>query len=341
MIIACPACSTRYVVPDSAIGVDGRTVRCAKCKHSWFQEGPVLELPQEAQFVEPEPEPIVWPNPAPAATPPPAPPPPAPYVEPEPEPQAVPPHQPVPDARPGFEERILPEEIAVATQPVPPEPEPDYGPTPGYGEVRYDEPPREEPVFVEPPFVEPPFVDGPVEPPQSLTEAQPQVEQIYDEPEPDYDYSQFDHEPPFRGRRNMLKLWTIAAAIFALFAVGTVVVVSYWGLPEWVPVQQPDFGPKQADLEFNFPPEQQDTQLSPSGTPFFVANGTVTNTGRETRRVPTLLVKLRDNRNRVVFEGEIDPPKRTLAPGETITVQAALPDIPRSADAAFFGWAPN
>lgn len=44
MIIACPACSTRYVVPDSAIGVEGRTVRCAKCKHSWFQAGPELEL---------------------------------------------------------------------------------------------------------------------------------------------------------------------------------------------------------------------------------------------------------------------------------------------------------
>ena len=40
MIIACPACATRYVVPDSAIGIDGRTVRCAKCKHSWFQDGP-------------------------------------------------------------------------------------------------------------------------------------------------------------------------------------------------------------------------------------------------------------------------------------------------------------
>lgn len=39
MIIACPACTTRYAVPDSAIGVDGRTVRCAKCRHSWFQEG--------------------------------------------------------------------------------------------------------------------------------------------------------------------------------------------------------------------------------------------------------------------------------------------------------------
>ena len=45
MIIACPACTTRYVVPDSAIGVDGRTVRCAKCKHNWFQEGPQIGPP--------------------------------------------------------------------------------------------------------------------------------------------------------------------------------------------------------------------------------------------------------------------------------------------------------
>ena len=40
MIIAGPACTTRYVVPDSAIGPEGRTVRCAKCRHSWFQDPP-------------------------------------------------------------------------------------------------------------------------------------------------------------------------------------------------------------------------------------------------------------------------------------------------------------
>jgi hypothetical protein len=281
-------------------------------------------------LAEPDPDPIVWPKPTPTppAPPPPAPPPPAP---PPPEPaqsEPAPPQDPVPDARPGFAERILPDEIAAAVSPPPaphpirrqPDPEPDYA----------QEPAPPETDFVEPPFEEPVFSNTPAEPP---------AEDGYAESE--YDYSQFDHEPPFRSRRNLLKLWTIAAAIFALFAVGTVVVVSYWGLPEWVPIEQPDFGPSQPDLSFDFPPDQQDSRQSPSGTQYFIANGTVTNNGRETRRVPTLLVKLRDARDRVVFEDEIDPPKRTLAPGETIAVQAGMSDIPRSVKFAEFGWKPS
>ena len=45
MIIACPACKTRYAVPDDAIGIAGRTVRCAKCKHSWHQPGGTANPP--------------------------------------------------------------------------------------------------------------------------------------------------------------------------------------------------------------------------------------------------------------------------------------------------------
>ncbi len=45
MILACPACSTRFIVDPKAIGASGRMVRCSQCAHTWFQE-PAADLPK-------------------------------------------------------------------------------------------------------------------------------------------------------------------------------------------------------------------------------------------------------------------------------------------------------
>lgn len=55
MIIVCPVCDTRFLLSATAMGPEGRDVRCAKCSHKWHAvpqeaaaEELVLELEEEA-----------------------------------------------------------------------------------------------------------------------------------------------------------------------------------------------------------------------------------------------------------------------------------------------------
>lgn len=61
MILACPDCSARFLVPDSAIGAVGRTVRCGRCGHVWHVPPPAEPVPPPAGPVDIGPPPAAAP----------------------------------------------------------------------------------------------------------------------------------------------------------------------------------------------------------------------------------------------------------------------------------------
>ena len=318
MIIACPACATRYVVPDSAIGVDGRTVRCAKCRHSWFQDGPPLTAPPPPTPAPPEPAPLAAePETAPAADPEPVP---AANAAPEPEGE-----QPEPPAAAADWDQPHPAQTSdTPAVEAAPEPEADEEPEPE------SEPETESPA---PPIS---FADYDVPAPPPSAAPMPA-----EEPELDEGNSRFAHEPLFRPRRNPARMWMIAAALFAVVALGAVAATAWFGLPSWMPFAHPLFAEDQPGLTLDFPAKMQGQRPLSDQTWFFEANGTVSNISQSARSVPTILAVLKDARGRIVFTAELHSPKRVLAPGESVSINEALVSVPKAAVRAEYGWKPG
>src|SRR6478672_3182051 len=44
MLIVCPSCSTSYTIEPASLGSAGRTVRCARCKTTWFADTSPAEV---------------------------------------------------------------------------------------------------------------------------------------------------------------------------------------------------------------------------------------------------------------------------------------------------------
>ena len=50
MLIVCPSCATSYMIDPASVGPGGRTVRCARCRTTWFAGGP-KSAPEVTAFV--------------------------------------------------------------------------------------------------------------------------------------------------------------------------------------------------------------------------------------------------------------------------------------------------
>lgn len=233
MILECPECRTRYLVPDSAVGVTGRTVRCANCRHSWFQEG--------------------------ASLPP------------------------------------LPASAPLVADPVPP----------GGG------------------FAPPGYAPSPV------TEAPPAAEASFDA---------FAHRPPFRPRRNMARVRTIASIVAGLIMLALVGVILWTTAPGLAQQAGIDIGPAQSPLRIVDNPIER-RQMT-NGSELFAVSGRITNPSSTAQRVPDLRADLRDANGRVVFSWTITPQQRTLRANGAIDFNSAQVDVPPSSkrlDLSFVG----
>ncbi|WP_337660943.1 zinc-ribbon domain-containing protein [Erythrobacter sp. Alg231-14] len=374
MIISCPACGTRYVVPETAIGSDGRTVRCAKCKHSWFQGSAPLDLTDQIDTMADETPDQGAEQPAetgPAA-------PTSAAV-----PTSSPPRIPTPidntdengsaetetaeeraDAPPTDVERAAETNEDSASE----GPSINHWRTEDHPDAAQSTASGSEGIAAralkqgmggdaakadtDQGAVETSFESDP------LANARDSDSDSDSEPfsdDADYDFndgydddgyddsegSRFDYSPPFSRRRNSLKMWTIAAGVFAVLASSTVVAVNYFGLPDWFPVNRPTFGIGKSDLELDFPDSQNRTEVLDSGEEIFRVRGSIRNTGQSSVTVPTLLVVFRDEREKNVYSWVVVPSKRELAPGESLNVTEAVTDIPAAAKAAEIGWSPN
>jgi hypothetical protein len=139
------------------------------------------------------------------------------------------------------------------------------------------------------------------------------------------DYDAFAPDPPFRGRRNPARLWTMLAIAAAVLMLGAVAAISYFGVPVFGGANAAS---KALVIQSTRKPDR--TTLE-SGNELLTVYGRVVNKTDAPQRVPPIKAELIDPQRRVVYSWEISAPVAELPPRGKTNFNSAVMDVPRGA----------
>lgn len=143
--------------------------------------------------------------------------------------------------------------------------------------------------------------------------------------------SHFTPAPPFKPRRNPVKLWTYAAIGFCLVIAAAGGAFYAFGAPAWMVSMGLVAEEGDPDLLFYLSKPAERRKL-PTGEEYFAFGARIVNSGAQALPVPPVLVQLRDRQNRLVFSWTTKADKSRLKPGEEASINESRIDIPKNAE---------
>jgi predicted Zn finger-like uncharacterized protein len=297
MLIVCPSCATSYMIDPTSLGAEGRTVRCARCKATWFatpKKQPIeVDAFVDGVIAEAEAQTGAPPPPARAAAPPP------------------PPLSPAPDDFGGEPESPIPEMVpSVPSAPPVSPPPPAAVPAP-------------EPFAIaDAPSLVPPIEHAPLPDAASAEVDSDDIESYA---------ARRERMKTRRKQSRRSSRWT--AIVLVLFAVNVAIVGARDEVVRYLPQTASLFAAiglpvNLRHLKFENVRISKETQ---DGVGILIVDGSIVSAAKKPVAVPRLRFAARNATGQEVYTWTALPSRSILGPGETLDFHSRLASPPADA----------